>query len=726
MEALANKYRPRRFDDILGQKAVSQLLKQMVIKGTAPTAMLLTGPRGSGKAQPLDSLVLTPFGFRPMSSLKIGDSVADPEGGYSEVVGIFPQGSQRVYRLTFSDGSSCESTLDHLWELEIWKGKKCKGKRHAKLEREVKTTAQWADFIKKPSYRAHRARLVSTASLDEFDMTEENLPLDPYLLGALLGDGSISSGSPRLETADIEILEAVSRVLPSGIKAKFVTTASKSSTFNLTAGQMGGAANPITTALRDLQVWGTKSDTKFVPNVYKEASAKTRLAVLQGLMDTDGNWASSGAQFSSASKKLRDDVVWLARSLGLRVTSHSKNTSYRYKGESLQGKIAYTASIRDTKNLRVFRLSRKLKEVSSSTYYRYLVSVEYSRDIDCQCIKVSAPSQLYITNDFIPTHNTTTARVVAAAVNCEISSDPPCGSCSSCESIFSDSSLDYREIDASTNGLVDNIRKLQEDILYQTPGKMHIITLDEVQGLSSAASNALLKTLENAPEGVMFILVSTESDKILSTIKSRCMSFQFRKVSPDVVAKRLYEINKLEHLGVDSEALVAIADRSDGALRDALVTLDQISRAGVTTFEEFKDLFGNPDFAPSLMLTMFHGDYAKAYELLDSHLKYTGDSSSVVAGLVNTLRDILVLQGGGSLDVRASALKLRTELAQKVATERVLAAMKALWDLKVKLRIGEDSQSSLNLVVSVITQTLSERPKVEYVPSTVGLEMAEK
>jgi DNA polymerase III subunit gamma/tau len=303
---------------------------------------------------------------------------------------------------------------------------------------------------------------------------------------------------------------------------------------------------------------------------------------------------------------------------------------------------------------------------------------------------------------------TSTARVLGAALNCDLDEGAPCGSCPSCEAVFDGSSLDYREIDASTNGLVGDIRRLQEELLYQTPGKCQVVVLDEAHGLSSAAANALLKTLEEAPEGVVFILISTEPEKIMSTIRSRCMTFQFRKVAPDVIARRLYEVNQKESTGVSNEVLIAIADRVDGALRDGLMLLDQIARAGISELSVFNSLFGQPDFAPDLISAMVSGNIVRAYEILDDHIAITGNPSAVLNSVVVTLRDIMIIQGGGKTTLRASALRSRTELANSVSSLKLMAAMRVLWDLKVKLRVGDDSTSALSLAVSMMISVLAD------------------
>jgi DNA polymerase III subunit gamma/tau len=303
---------------------------------------------------------------------------------------------------------------------------------------------------------------------------------------------------------------------------------------------------------------------------------------------------------------------------------------------------------------------------------------------------------------------TTTARVLGAALNCEAEVEKPCGKCDSCNAVFDGTSLSYREIDASTHGLVADIRALQEQILYSTPGQYTVLVLDEVHGTSAAASNALLKTLEEAPEHVIFVLVSTEPDKIMNTIHSRCMKFQFRHVAPEVIARRLYEVNQEEHLGVADDVLIALADRSDGALRDALMLLDQISRADVKDMETFQALFGQPDFAPVLLEAMADGNHVRAFSILDEYIAATGNPASVLSAIVRALKDVMVLQGGGSTTLRATPLKSRMQLADRIPAIKLFAAMRVLWELKTKLRVGENSSASLSLAVTMMTGVLKD------------------
>lgn len=302
---------------------------------------------------------------------------------------------------------------------------------------------------------------------------------------------------------------------------------------------------------------------------------------------------------------------------------------------------------------------------------------------------------------------TSTARVLGAALNCEAEGDLPCGKCDSCQAVFEDSSMSYREIDASTNGLVADIRRLQEEILYAVPGTCQVLVLDEAHGLSTAASNALLKTLEECPDNVVFILVSTESDKIIKTIRSRCMTFQFHQVSPEIIARRLYEINQVEKLEIQDEVIIRIADRADGALRDALMTLDQISRSNIVTIAQYEELFGNPDYAPHLLEAVVEGNTIKSFELLDNQVTTSGNPTSVLNSLVQVIRDIMVIKEGGQTTHKATSLKIRERLAARIPSPVLFAAMRVMWDLKIKLRMADDT-SALSMGVVMLMDIMKE------------------
>ena len=178
------------------------------------------------------------------------------------------------------------------------------------------------------------------------------------------------------------------------------------------------------------------------------------------------------------------------------------------------------------------------------------------------------------------TGKTSVAKIMARAVNCENPvNGNPCGVCASCRAILSESSMNVQEIDAASNNGVDNIRDIKEQVQYPpTDGKYRVFIIDEVHMLSSGAFNALLKTLEEPPSYVIFILATTEQSRIPVTVLSRCQRYDFRRITTDTIAARLTELAAAEHIQAEEAALRYIAAQADGAMRDALSLLDECVR----------------------------------------------------------------------------------------------------------------------------------------------------
>src|SRR5690554_6930584 len=207
------------------------------------------------------------------------------------------------------------------------------------------------------------------------------------------------------------------------------------------------------------------------------------------------------------------------------------------------------------------------------------------------------------------TGKTSTAKVFSKAINCEnIKEDGPCGVCDVCESMASGSNMDIIEIDAASNNSVDDVRDLREKVKFPpTKGKYKVYIIDEVHMLSQGAFNALLKTLEEPPEYVLFILATTELHKIPATILSRCQRFDFKRVSYDQILTRLIHICTKLDIAYDVEALKLIIQKSDGAVRDTLSSLDQCLSVSEhkLTIADVVDILGVVEKTQILTLVQF-------------------------------------------------------------------------------------------------------------------------
>lgn len=266
---------------------------------------------------------------------------------------------------------------------------------------------------------------------------------------------------------------------------------------------------------------------------------------------------------------------------------------------------------------------------------------------------------------------------------------------------------DIIEIDAASNGGVSEILKLIEVLRYSTGGAYRVVILDEAHSITRAGFNTLLKTLEEPPAGTIFVLVTTETHKIPEVVLSRLLEFQFRAISASEIFDRLVVVAQKEGITVEGSLLHYLAQRSDGNMRSALQALDKVRRAGITTAEQYAELSGHHDTAPELMASLMTGDPAIFFEVLDRLLTSTGNPSQISSSLIACIRDLFILRSGGTLLVTGSAYETRHELALKLEPERLLAAIRILWELKTRVRVTEDPRGNLELALILVAEAFT-------------------
>lgn len=275
-------------------------------------------------------------------------------------------------------------------------------------------------------------------------------------------------------------------------------------------------------------------------------------------------------------------------------------------------------------------------------------------------------------------------------------------------------SADFIEVDAASHGLVDDVRSMIDSLRYSTGDTYRIVIYDEAHSMTREAFNALLKTLEEAPENTIFVLVTTEPDKIPETVKSRLMEFTFRKITPKEIFARLQQIQSQEGILADIELLHYISERADGSARDAIMMLDQCHRAGISSVDDFREMAGEEDVAPELVLAMLTGDHAEVYRVADDLSQRVPDPYRLASMIITVLKDVLVLKAGGTVQSR-DVERLRT-LALNLASERVVAAMKMLWDLRTRVRQSPDPRANLDLALALITDIFTQGRPVQAKP----------
>jgi hypothetical protein len=366
---------------------------------------------GVGKAQPLDAKILTPTGWKTMGEMKVGSLVIGSNGMPTRVTGVFPQGKKDIFRVTFSDGSQTECCKEHLWQVQTIN-------HRAKYPESfvVKTLEEIIATLH--NYRGDRQYSIPLVKPVEFK--ESALPLDPYLMGVLLGDGMFGKRSVYLSTKDPETTHRITPMLPEGVRLRQVSGSEID--YQLTTGNTGQKVkNQVLSTIRELGLENVKSYDKFIPDVYKFSSATSRLKLLQGLLDTDGTVGKRKTgchvSFSSTSKKLIDDVTLLVQSFGGTVSVTSRIPRYSHNGETRQGRLAYNLTITLPPEIIPFTLERKLAYFVPKSKYkpvRFITQIEPIGQKVAQCIAVDAPDHLYVTDDFIVTHNTMTAIIILA------------------------------------------------------------------------------------------------------------------------------------------------------------------------------------------------------------------------------------------------------------------------------------------------------------------------
>lgn len=323
------------------------------------------------------------------------------------------------------------------------------------------------------------------------------------------------------------------------------------------------------------------------------------------------------------------------------------------------------------------------------------------------------------------TGKTSTARILAAALNCEAEGDVerPCLQCSSCVAVRGERSVDVIEIDAATNGRAEDISRICDMITYDVGSRNRVVILDEAHGVSKPGFDRLLKTLEEPPDNVTFVLVTTEPEQLPDTIHSRLRvgKFRFKPIAMRHVLERLCLIRNERQLQVSDEVLACIAERADGGMRDAIMMLDQAGRAQAGTLARFYELTGEDDFAPGLLSIMATGRLGDLYDRVDKLIYEVGDPLLITSKVVRCLRDLLVIRAGGETVIaQGEALRQRQQLAKTLNEVQIVAAMKVLWDLQ-KIRSGNDPRMVLDLaMVMCAEQFASQRQQAAAVNGTAN------
>lgn len=334
-------------------------------------------------------------------------------------------------------------------------------------------------------------------------------------------------------------------------------------------------------------------------------------------------------------------------------------------------------------------------------------------------LKANRIGHAYLFTGTRGTGKTTIAKIFARTVNCENpSEDGPCGECRICKAIAAGASMNVIEIDAASNNGVDNIREIVEEVSYSpAEGKYKVYIIDEVHMLSIGAFNALLKTLEEPPSYVIFILATTEVHKLPITILSRCQRYDFKRISIDTITDRLRELTAEEAVEVEEKALRYIAKTADGSMRDALSLLDQCIAFHLgkkLTYDKVLDVLGAVDTQvfSTLLRYILDRNVLGCVQLLEEIVMQGRELTQFVTDFVWYLRNLMLVQASDNLedviDMSSENLNRLKEEAEQVESEQIVRYIRIFSDLSGQIRY----QSQKRILVEVALIKLC-KPEME-------------
>lgn len=385
---------------------------------------IVGGSRGG--PLPYGTRVVTPFGYRNIEDMKVGESIIGRDGGHQKVISKVYHGMLKCYKLKFIDGSEVIASYDHPWNVRQtchMSKKRIANNLDLGGDWRVCTTQKIVDFIEKRKSGGvkHGHIVIPICEPVKFTPSSQNrkVRIDPYVFGALIGDGCFSehlmkNGKVNLTTADMEIVEQFTL-------AGFDMTRYSTKVSGI-ANDYHIYSDELCSIIEKYGMRGHLASDKFIPDSYKFGSEKTRMSFMQGLMDTDGTIDNRGhLLFTTISKTLAEDVKYMISSLGGIATISFIKTGYTKNGEYVQCNGAYCVYIKIRDSYRLFRLSRKRARSKKfnggiGEYTRRVVDYEYVGELRCCCIGVSNPDSLFLVEDFVVTHNSKSFSILLEAL----------------------------------------------------------------------------------------------------------------------------------------------------------------------------------------------------------------------------------------------------------------------------------------------------------------------
>lgn len=378
--------------------------QQEIVNSTANKIIVEAGA-GSGKALLNGSKVVTPNGYINIEDLKVGDEIFGINGNIYNVLGVYPQSKKQIYNVTFSDGTIIKCSKDHLWAFQT-ASMRSEHKKDYKVETLENIINNYPIF--RNNSKGYKEKNIYVPLNNPLKFSKKELPIKPYTLGALLGNGLLRKrgNSCCFSSNDFFCINKVNEQL-SEINYKLRYNGK----YDYRLSQIiAPKKSNLITILEKLKLDGKHSWEKFIPKIYLYSDIEDRLELIKGLMDTDGYYEKGFYEYSTTSKQLAEDVKFLAQSLGCTAKIKLKlNSKYTYNDERKTGRTAYRVYIKCPKEIPIIHFSpQKGMQVKQQCYARKsIIDIQATEEYgEMTCIKTSAPDELFLTDNFTATHNT--------------------------------------------------------------------------------------------------------------------------------------------------------------------------------------------------------------------------------------------------------------------------------------------------------------------------------
>lgn len=554
---LIQSLRPQTFSQVVGNKLNNKILMTLAKDPTkGPSTLILQGSFGSGKALDIESLIPTPDGIKRAGDIQIGDYLFDRHGKPTEVIGVFPQGLLDSYKVTFEDGRTVYCNSEHIWTII----------NEQTGDLESKTLQEIKDIIDS----THDTIFIPVA--DPIELEEKEYEIPPYALAIFLIKSLVEKTTITVPTQYLRYLEGTID------KVYWNILTNKTRIFPVNSNN-----DLYTPEVLYGELYTDIVENCIIPDIYLTGSIEQRWELLQGIMDCCGTISNDNNVFCTIkTKDLKDSILRLTYSLGLVVTVMGDEDGEDY---GLLFKTNNDLIKRLFKNSRFLHKPLPPYNNSIDVTRMAITSIEKEEEQrEMVCFMVNNPEHLFLCNDYIVTHNTTSSRLFAKALNCRhLKENDICGECDVCKADL-DNVPWYTEFDSTAMGNVDSIRELRDIFTTTAKGYNKVIVLDECHTISRVGQAALLKVFEETPRGVYFLLPTTDPDKLLPTIRSRSLELIYTAKSSkevkDDINKHAIELG----LSLSQSTLDVIATRSRGIMRNAHMLLDKVNLIGEEEF----------------------------------------------------------------------------------------------------------------------------------------------